>query len=128
MDGISYLNIKTHTIVIPDEKGNEAGRITLRQMSASRNTKFFQYLQELSKENFDMQGKTLLEALQAQQKQVVEFVSFLACEDVDPKFIQDYITHDMMMEIIVKQNELNGLDEFLKKMLALQVKEGAKKA
>jgi len=113
------LEPKTLKVQVKDDKGEVVKTFTLREMPASKTQQFFRFLNEISTDDFSKeikQGMKLEDAFLERGKKVVEFVSWLLGEDVDMEFIEEYITSDMIVKIIMAQNTLNGMDDFLKKV------------
>lgn len=122
-DNILILEPKTFPVKIRDGEGNIVKRLTLREMPAGKITRFFRYLQEISLEEFG-EGEKLEESFERQSEKLTEFVGWLFGEKLSEDFISDYLTPDMITQIIIAQNRLNGMDDFVKKVMLRSVEAG----
>lgn len=100
-------------VEIADTQGEVVKVLTLQEMSASRTEEFSDYLEAFDfKPNGD---ESLTELIEKHGEKTQEFVSWLFGEKLDSSFIHQYITPSMVVQLIVAQNTLNGLDELIKK-------------
>lgn len=94
---------------------------TLREMPAKRARKYFDALSELSTDVFDQES--VEEAITAQAEKAREFVGLILGEEVDKTFMDEYMTSSMVLKLAEIQNNLNGLDDILKKTALRLAKE-----